>query len=283
MKIKRLASMLMLFSSLGLIYTGFFLFISPPGRIAHWEGWRLGGFVKEQYESLHITFVLVFLLSLIVHIFYNYRQILQYLSNKKKKFVVFTPETVLAIVVCAIFVSAGLAGKGPIHAFLEWGERVSFSWEKKYESAPYSQAELSSLKVFMARMGYDPDISIKALKGQGLKVESEDISLAELSGINNVTPEELYKILQKAHQEIDMSKETETAFPSPSPGETGVYTTGLGRVTLSTLCQRNDLNLDAALEKLREISPEVEPGMRVRDIAGLLGKTPEEILAVITQ
>jgi hypothetical protein len=216
-----------------------------------------------------------------VHILYNYRQIIQYLRNKKKKLVVFTPETVLALAVCAIFVFGGLAGKGPIHAFLEWGERVSFSWEKKYESAPYSQADKSSLKDFIARMGYDYDISINALKDQGLNVESDHLSLAELSTVNSISSEELYVIIRKAHQGIDLPEETRMVSPSLEHGETGVPATGLGRITLITLCERHGLDLDAALVKLREISSEVEPGMRVRDIAGLLEMTPEEILAVI--
>lgn len=49
------------FISIGLFYsffilflTGLALYISPPGRVAHWQEWKFMGFTKENWEAIHV-------------------------------------------------------------------------------------------------------------------------------------------------------------------------------------------------------------------------------------
>ena len=190
----------MLFSSLMLIYTGIFLFIAPPGRIAHWALWTLGGLSKEQYGNLHLVFILVFIISFVLHIYYNFKPIMQYLKNKAKKFVFFTPETTLALAICVLVAIGGLAGQGPLHSFLEWGEDISASWAEKYGKPPYGHAELSTLAVFTKKMKFDPKDSLRTLEAEGIIVDGLDSTLAKISADNKTSPQKLYKILKKAHK-----------------------------------------------------------------------------------
>jgi len=58
-------------SFLGMSVTGVVLFVTPPGRIAHWTGWTLSGLTKDQWVALHIWFSLVFLVTAAFHLYLN--------------------------------------------------------------------------------------------------------------------------------------------------------------------------------------------------------------------
>ncbi len=308
MKIRRLTSMLMLFSSLVLIYTGVFLFISPPGRVANWALWSLGGLSKEQHASLHIVFVLLFLTSFVLHVFYNYKPILQYMKNKAQKLVVFTPETSVAFALCVLFGIGALVERGPLHAFLEWGDEISYAWEKQFGSAPYSHAELNNLAEFTRRMGYDLEASVQRLEARGIRVESPETTLAEIAGMNKMSPQAVFELMREAHEEgsgTESGPDGNTdggteAGPSAGPGTDGGLatgqltatsttippTTGLGRMTLQQLLENHGLDQETALEKLREQASEqaeITPNMLVRQVAATLEMTPEEILLLLTR
>jgi len=59
------------FSFLGMAFTGAMLFVTPPGRIAHWTGWTLLGLGKEQWAAQHMLFSLVFFVAALIHLFYT--------------------------------------------------------------------------------------------------------------------------------------------------------------------------------------------------------------------
>jgi uncharacterized protein DUF4405 len=57
---RALVSVLTTVSFVTLATSGIILFITPPGRIAHWTGWRFWGLTKTQWSSVHIWFALLF-------------------------------------------------------------------------------------------------------------------------------------------------------------------------------------------------------------------------------
>ena len=92
MNIRRLTSLTALLSFLLLLITIIVLYIVPQGRVAYWADWRLWGLTKEQWGDIHINIGLLFLLSIFLHIYYNWKPLLTYLKNKARELKVLTAE-----------------------------------------------------------------------------------------------------------------------------------------------------------------------------------------------
>ncbi len=59
----------MLWSIIVMTYTGIMLFIAPPGRVANWANWKLFALSKEDYAQIHSTFMVLFIVMTLLHIF----------------------------------------------------------------------------------------------------------------------------------------------------------------------------------------------------------------------
>ena len=69
-------------SFLVIAVTGIVLFITPPGRIANWSDWRLLGFSKSQWQTVHTIFSFIFVVAASFHLFFNWRVILGYMAKR---------------------------------------------------------------------------------------------------------------------------------------------------------------------------------------------------------
>ena len=49
------------------------LYIVPQGRVAYWADWRLWGLIKSHWGNIHINLVLLFLIAVSLHIYYNWK------------------------------------------------------------------------------------------------------------------------------------------------------------------------------------------------------------------
>ena len=69
--LRRFTSLCIGFSFLIMSYTGIILFLAPKGRVANWTNWQLLGLDKTHYTHLHVTFMVLFLVGMIFHIYLN--------------------------------------------------------------------------------------------------------------------------------------------------------------------------------------------------------------------
>jgi hypothetical protein len=142
MNLKKITSLVMLLSTLMLTYTGIILFIAPHGKIAYWANWEFLGLTKGEYTSLHNTFFVLFLLAFILHVYYNFKSIKNYLSNEAKKLVVATKEMIIATILTMVFIVGTLMTVPPFTTFLSLGEDAKEYWTEVYGEPPYNHAEL---------------------------------------------------------------------------------------------------------------------------------------------
>ena len=103
MNIRRISSLTVLLSFILLFITIIVLYIVPHGRVAYWADWRLWGLTKEQWGNIHINIGLLFLLSIFLHIYYNWKALLNYLKNKARQLTVLTWDFNAALVLTLIF------------------------------------------------------------------------------------------------------------------------------------------------------------------------------------
>ena len=195
--LRKITSLVMLLSTLILSFTGIILFIAPHGKIAYWANWEILGLSKGEYTSLHSTFFVLFLLSFVLHIYFNFNAIKNYLSNKAKELVIFTKEMVIAVVLTVIFFLGTLTNIAPFSTFLSLGDDAKEYWAQIYGEPPFNHAELSSLKVFIKKTGLDENTAIENLKKANIAFDSIEDKLIDVAKRNKKSPNDIYEMIEE--------------------------------------------------------------------------------------
>lgn len=262
MSLKKITSLTMLWSILIMTYTGVMLFIAPPGRIANWANWKLLGLGKEDYAQMHSTFMVLFVVMTLLHVYYNWKPMTSYMKNKAKEMIVFTKDMIAAIVLSLVFVVGTLVGSVPFSSFLEFGDGIKNSWEKEYGTAPYSHAELSSLKMFCKKLGFDLDKSKEILNSNNIKFE-ESQSLIQIGEANSVSPQFIYNLLKKNFEK---------------DGKATIELTGLGKKTVEQVAQTLRLETSDFISKLKALGIEAKKDDKFRMAAEKADMSPMDVM-----
>jgi hypothetical protein len=305
MKIRRIISLTVFLSFIFLALSGIMLFLSPQGRVAYWAGWTLLGLSKEEYTSVHTTFMVLFLVTGIWHIVLNWRPIVGYLKDRSKKLRVFTPESSVAVVLSAAFLLGPLFRIPPFEQFLNAGEDIKGYWESLRGSPPWGHAEESRLDAFCRRivdfqrwegegpMVVDCDEAMGALAAAGMEVEGPSQRILEIAEANRTTPQAIADVVLSVArpatpEEVAAglaggSGSGAGGFGAGSHGEgsEGAFAhppSGLGRMTLESYASDYGYDLDLLLGLLARRGMEVDPRKNLREEADRLGIIPSEII-----
>lgn len=194
--LRRFTSLTITFSFLIMTYTGILLFIAPKGRVANWTNWKLFGLDKTQYTNLHVTFMVLFIIVSIFHIYLNWKPLMSYFKNKSREFSLLTKEFIFALTINIFFIVGTLYYWAPFEQFLDFEEDVKSSWEKKADKAPYSHAELSTIEEFAKKTGKDATRVMDQLKAKNMQGVALDKTIEKIAKENGKSPSQLFEILQ---------------------------------------------------------------------------------------
>ena len=186
-----------------MLVSGVVLYISPPGRVANWTDWRMIGLTKTGWQNQHVIFGFAFILLSLFHLFLiNWKAFLSYLKAKSTQGLK-SPVELLTIIILSAFFGIGTSiGIQPFSAIVQFGNGISNSWERKNTTAPVPHAELMTLTELAQQpgLGGDPAALKIKLEQAGLKVSSQQQTLAEIAVANSMTAENVYKIMAPAEQ-----------------------------------------------------------------------------------
>lgn len=266
-------------SFVGMCVTGIILFVVPPGRIANWTGWTIFGLTKHQWQGLHIWFSLVFMVAACVHLYYNWRALLSYFKGKVSKTLALRWEWMLALVVCVMITVGTLADVKPFSSLMAWNETLKHRWDESGRRAPIPHAELLTLTELAEHTG---DVTIETimanLTAHGITVDSPDQVVGDLAAAHNMTPDALYRIaVGPAHTgpgRVGGGGGRGAGGHGAGGGRGGQ---GFGRMTLQEYCTSAGIEVDAAIEKLREAGLKPSASMTLREIADSGNRHPSEI------
>jgi len=267
-------------SFIAMSITGVILFVVPPGRIANWTGWTIFGLTKDQWQGLHLWFSLVFMLAAVLHIYLNWRPLVNYFKNKVSKTFALRAEWVSSLLLCVVIGIGTLAGLRPFSSLLAWNEQIKHSWDKTERRAPVPHAELMTLAELVGHVGdIDVETMIANLKAKGIDVESPQIVVGELAEAHDMTPRQLYDIaVGEAHSGRGRGRGGQGGGGSGQRGEREYRSgQGIGRLTLQEYCAEAELSLDAAIAKLQEAGFKATGQMTIRQIADVAGVHPSEV------
>jgi hypothetical protein len=267
--LRKIVSLTALLTFIIVVYTGVMLFFAPEGRVAYWVNWQMLGLSKTQYSEVHTVVCFLFLIVSVLHIYLNWKSIVYYLKNKMKKTVIFTPNFIVSLCITFVFLLGSLYKFVPFETFLNIGTDAKEYWAKLYGEPPFGHAELVGLKSFCSKMNIDYAEAIKLLEEKSITIKEENEILLDIAKRADKTPAEIYEIIKKATMP---NSEVQNDFYVPS---------GLGKKTLKRVCSENSINLEEAVEILKQKGFEVTPDMPIKDIAAQKGVLPTDIYEYI--
>ena len=210
MSLRRIVSLSMMLSILGMLVTSIILYIVPQGRVSYWAGWTLWGLSKSQWGAIHTNFGFMMLVSGAFHIYYNWRPMTSYMKNKARDFRLFTPNFNVAFLVFATVAGLTIMGWPPAVWIQDLRTSLEDSSAEVLGEPPYGHAEESSLRVFLRNVGMDPEVAKVNLKAAGIAIPDPEISILDLANENGMTPRELYEVIKGPEDQ-------RTADPLPIP------------------------------------------------------------------
>lgn len=262
------------FISFGLVYimlillvSGFILYVSPPGRYAHWVSWKLWGITKEEWQAIHTVFSLAFIILSIFHLFSaNWRTFIYYIRSKasagfNKKF-----EFLFATLLIVIFFFGTFFSLPPFENVMTLGENLTNSWEKVEEKAPVPHAELLTLSELSFQLKMDSvEVLTRKLDNHKIKYENTTIqTLQEIGDANQMTPQEVYEIISK-------------------PAGNAMQGSGVGRKTIEEFALELNKSVDEILETLAANNIKAEKGETLKTIGENNDVTPREVYELISK
>jgi hypothetical protein len=200
--LRSFTSFSLVISTLIMSWSGFVLYIAPPGRIANWGTWKLMFFTKSEWQALHTIFSYLFFILIIIHLFFiNWKTFLTYINSKLKAGLNKKWELVGALILSTLIFIGTLRSWTPFGPIMNFGEKAKRSWEGNYP-LPYSghggqgQQGMSrlTLKTAAQRTGKNVETLINTIKVKGIKSDG-DTSLRTIADQLGVTPQDVYNML----------------------------------------------------------------------------------------
>jgi len=269
MKIRKITSLTALLSFILLILNSVVLYIVPHGRVAYWADWHLWGLTKDQWGNQHIIIGVLFLISIFLHIYYNWKPILAYLKNRAKQFKLFTREFNIALVLTIVFTVGAYMEVPPFNWVLDFSESIKNAASKKYGEPPYGHAELSTLKTIASRTGLDLAAGMARLKKAGVRFENAEQTLLEIAKQNNITPQQVYWA---------MKPEEKSGAIKPLPDSPQK---GLGKRPFADICRQYRLDITVVLQTFADSGISATGSSTIKQIAEQHAIDPDDVYCIL--
>ena len=256
------------FISFGLTYTifillisGVMLYMSPPGRYAHWVNWEIWGFSKESWQAIHTVFSYTFVILSVFHLFtINWKVFLSYFKKKSTAGFNKKWEFISSTALVLIFFFGIIYAVQPFQAVMDFGEYLTESWEKAEERAPVPHAELLTLNELAHQLDMpSSDEFVKKLENHNLIFENTHTqTLQEIAKNNHTTPQEIYEQITKL--EVNQRQGS-----------------GIGRKTLEDFALEVEKSVEEILTILKNNNITAEKGQTLRNIGDNNNIPPRDI------
>ena len=211
MKYQRFVSLSAGLAFVVMFISSWVLYFVPDRGSTSWSGWCFLGLDKQQWDNLHISLGLLFLVLLVWHIYFNWKPIKNYLKVKKE-LKIFTKEFNASLLLVSLFMVGTLTMTLPFSFFVNFGNGMKAMHLKDGENPPFAYAELTRLKDFCKIAKIDLKNAEVRLSKNSIKLDSTKETLKEIALQNSTTPREIYNII----------KDENTRFALPSSIPTGI-------------------------------------------------------------
>lgn len=278
LRFRPFVSILTGFSFAAAVVTGAVLFVTPPGRVANWSNWTVWGLSKQEWSALHICFCALFTIASFVHICFNIRPLINYFASRIQSARRLRYEWIGAMVLCGITAWGSLRPFAPFSSLLRLNTTLKNSWgSQTAEQPPVPHAELLTVRQLAEQTDIPVDTVLGNLKTAGITAGPDDIfgTIARQAGYS---PEELYLLATGKTQAQGRGQRRGGGGQGESRGDgDGAGGGGFGQQTLRQVCQESNLDINTALERLRQAGIKASADQTIRQVADENNIRPGEI------
>lgn len=268
---RRVSSLTIMLLAGVLTYTGLMLCFSPQGRVANWTDWHLLGLSKAEYEGIHLNASWLFVILGLLHTYYNWRTIVAYLKDKKRRMRVFTKDFTTALVLTVVLLAGSYFAWPPFAQVVTGGEIIKDWWAETSQPPPYTHAESSTFREYTEVIGVDTAKSLALLQAKGIRITSEAEKLEVIAKRNNTSPSQLHAILLRALEK----------GAAPTTSEPTSHKAGYGKLTMQQLAEEKGVEVQTLLAKPELQGARPTPDTKLKDLAAALKITPIELLPML--
>lgn len=282
MNLRKITTMTLVWSLIVLTLNSIVLYVVPEGRISNWAVWKFWGLTKHDWSAQHTTVGFLFLFAGIVHIYLNWKPIMNYMKNKAKQFRLFSGASTVGFLLTLIFVVGTYYHVPPIITIVDFSEQIKEGAATKYGDPPYGQAQSSSLQGFAGRMGLDLQKSIDLLGAAGIQVTDEKEMIQDIAKRSGNTPQQVYDIIKPA----GLPASTEGADSHTEGGSNGdieVPKSGMGKKTITQLCDEIGQDCAMIIEGLKKRGMSIDPDQKLKDLAAENGTGPMQMYEAMVE
>jgi len=273
-------SLCSLVSFILLLLTAIILYIVPHGRVAYWTKWALFGLEKDQWGNIHIFSGLLFLVAGGFHLYYNWKPLINYLSNKIETGLRYKRELMIASLIFLWILASGIWSLPPLAYMADLGEAIKSSWVTSPElEPPFGHAELVSLKTFCKKQGIPLDQAVAELREAGFKVNNPGNTLGDIADSKGTSGMEIYGVIKKL--EVKPITMKSGSVWTPEMIEEAYAGTGVGRKSVGQIIRDHRLDPKTVYHRLKAGGIEAMDDDKIKDIADKHDSTPIKILTII--
>lgn len=177
--------------------SGLVLYIRPEGSLARWMGWQILGFNKKQWEAIHTSMVLVFIIIAVIHLLYNWKSLAGYLKRNVNAVRRAGFELACAVVLVTSCFLLTLVHLPPASWVNDLRGKLKDDPSLLLVQPPAPGADQMTLTGISTLNAMSPGELIARMKNLGLLVDKEK-NWAEIARDNQLSPQELYmKVFNK--------------------------------------------------------------------------------------
>ena len=266
-------SVYMGFSALVVIFSGIILYLSPPGRVAHWSYWSLFWLTKTEWQAIHTIFTFLFVFFGGLHIYYNWKPLMNYLRRKTKESFELRREMFIALIL-TVFVFAGTYNEiPPFSTVMDFGETLTDSWSSDETEPPIPHAEQLTVGEFARLIKVPEENFIRMLEKNGYAVKDTSMTLEDLAVEYGVTPSKFFELVNEKQKSV--SSGTAEGSSKYKMGS------GFGRKKISEVFEENNLSWDEGVKILEKANIQVESDERLKSIADENNVSPIDIIKAL--
>jgi hypothetical protein len=273
-------SLCSLASFLLLLLTAIVLYIVPHGRVAYWTKWTLFGLERDQWGNIHIFAGALFLVAGGFHLYYNWKPLIRYLSDRIETGLRYKLELMISSLIFLWVIASGIWSLPPLAYVADLGETIKGSWVTSPElEPPFGHAELASLKTLCKKQGIPLDQAMAELRAAGFKVNNPDQTLGDIADSKGTSGMGVYEAIKKLEAQ-PKTMEPGAAW-TPEMIEETFAGTGVGRKSIGQIIRDYGLDHKTVYQRLKGDGIEARDDDKIKELADKHDSTPIKILTII--
>ncbi len=279
-RMRKVVSILLLYSLIILLISGIVLYIAPRGRYANWNNWTLMELSKTQWEDVHTIVGYLMVLLSVIHIYLNWKPMINYLKRSGKLFMSY--EFLGSTVFFILIIWGIIAYVPPFSNIMDLGEKFTDSWENRGESASVPHMELMDIRELSKYKGVSADSIVRILQSHGYECDINS-TLQNIGEKYNISPAELNDLIDRSIRDNGVLREHDEygGEEEERGGGYGQSGKGFGRLTISEVIKENNLKWDIVESRLKKEGITADKNGTIRDIADKYGLRPSEVYDII--